>query len=178
MRVNLSGETDLEQLRQLVGSESGAKQRDRYRAVLLAAGGEGEGGAELEGDEIAARLGRSPRFVDQWLARYRGGGIEALRPRKSPGRPPRLAAGRRAEFKARFLGGPTAAADGGVCALRGLDAQRILKAEFGAEMKLSGVYELMRRLNLSLLKPRPRHPKNDQKQAEEWLGGAPLLRGS
>jgi transposase len=131
----------------------------------------------LEGDEIAARLGRSPRFVDQWLARYRGGGMEALRPRKASGRPPRLAAGRRAEFKARFLGGPTAA-DDGVCALRGLDAQRILKAEFGAEMKLSGVYELMRRLNLSLLKPRPLHPKNDPEQAKQWLERAPLLRGS
>src|SRR5215212_8975380 len=37
---------------------------------------------ELEGDEIAFRLGRSPRFVDLWLARYRQGGIDSLRPLK------------------------------------------------------------------------------------------------
>jgi transposase len=63
-----------------------------------------------------------------------------------------------------------------VCALRGEDARRILAREFGAEMTLDGVYALMRRLNLSCLKPRPRHRKNDPQEAADWLGRAPLLR--
>ncbi len=192
MKVTVRDEAELARLRELVRSEADARQRDRYRAVVLAAEGEavagagagGEGGpvgpvgpVELEGDEIAGRLGRSPRFVDKWLGRYRRGGLEALKPGKARGNAPRLAPERHAAFKARLLGGPTAA-DGGVCALRGRDARRILEQEFGAEMKLSAVYDLMRRLNLSLLRPRPRHPRNDPKQAEAWLGGAPLLPGN
>ena len=40
-----------------IAREHNAKQRDRYRAVLLAMDG-------IEGDEIALRLARSPRFVE------------------------------------------------------------------------------------------------------------------
>jgi transposase len=154
--------------------EPRAAQRDRYRAVLLAAEGD-EGGVELEGDQIALRLGRSPRFVDQWLARYRQDGLPGLEPRRAKGRVPKLDAARQQAFRARLLAGP-AAADGGACTLRGEDARRILAAEFGAEMSLDGVYKLMHRLNLSCPRPRPRHRKNDPKAMADWLDRAPLLR--
>lgn len=172
MRVTLHEASDLQTLRQRVQCEKHAKQRDRLRAVLLAA--EGEDGHELEGDEIANRLGRSPRFVDQWLARYRIGGVAALQPGKAKGQPPKLPVEHHQVFKARLLAGPTEA-DGGVCTLRGVDAQRILAREYGVEMSISGVYELMRRLNLSCLKPRPLHRKNDPKAAAQWLERAPFL---
>ena len=123
---------------------------------------------------IAKRLGRSPRFVDQWLARYRKGGLEAIRPGKAKGQKPKLPAEKQAAFKARILAGPTEA-DGGVCTLRGAEARRILSREFGVEMCLSGVYELMHRLNLSCLRPRPLHRKNDPRAVADWLERAPLL---
>jgi transposase len=173
MTVTVHNASDVPELRELVHLEANAKQRDRFRAVLLAI--EGEGGVEMEGDQIAARLGRSPRFVDQWLARYRQGDLGALYPKKATGRPTKLEAGRQQAFKARLVGGPTAA-DGGVCTLRGADARRILESEFGVQMKLSGVYALMHRLNLACLKPRPKHRKNDPKAAADWLGSAPFLR--
>lgn len=172
MTVTVHEASEALKLRELIRTEANAKQRDRFRAVLLAI--EGEQGGELEGDQIALRLGRSPRFVDQWLARYRQGGLEALYPRKAKGRPKKLPAEREQAFKSRLLGGPQEA-DGGVCTLRGADALRILKGEFGVEMKLSGVYALMHRLNLSCLKPRPRHRKNDPQAAADWLDRAPLL---
>ena len=175
MKVTLHDPADLETLRERVRSEGNAKQRDRLRAVLLAA--EGEGGAELEGDEIARRLGRSPRFVDQWLARYRKGGLSAIQAGKAKGQKPRLPVEQHAAFKARMLAGPIEA-DGGVCTLRGADAKRILDREFGVEMALSGVYELLHRLNLSCLKPRPLHRKNDPQAVTEWLERAPLLPGN
>src|SRR2546421_10130393 len=90
------------------------------------------------------------------------------------GQPPKLDATRQQAFKARILAGPTEA-DGGVCTLRGTDARRILRAEFGVEYKLSSVYELMHRLNLACLKPRPRHRKNDPAAMENWLTSAPCL---
>lgn len=172
MTVTVQDASEASKLRELIRTESNAKQRDRFRAVLLAI--EGDSGVELEGDQIALRLGRSPRFVDQWLARYRRGGLAALYPKKAKGRPKKLPAEREQAFKARLLGGPTQA-DEGVCTLRGTDALRILKGEFGVEMKLSGVYALMHRLNLACLKPRPRHRKNDPKAAADWLDRAPLL---
>lgn len=172
MKVSLHDAADLGALREQIRLETNAKQRDRFRAVLL--GAEGEDGVELEGDQIASRLGRSPRFVDQWLARYRGGGLAAIKPGKSTGRPPKLTGDKQQAFKARLLAGPTEA-DGGICTLRGNDARRILAAEFGVEMALSGVYELMHRLNLSCLRPRPLHRKNDPKAVADWLERAPFL---
>lgn len=175
MTVTPHDASDVTTLRERVRAEVVAKQRDRYRAVLLAAEG-GEDGLELEGDQIALRLGRSPRFVDQWLARCRLNGLPGLEPRRAKGRVPKLDAAQQQAFKARVLAGP-AAADGGVCTLRGEDARRILAREFGTEMTLDGVYKLMHRLNLSCLRPRPRHRKNDPQAMADWLGRAPLLRG-
>jgi len=174
MKVTLHDAADLLTLQERVRSEANAKQRDRLRAVLLAA--EGEDGQELEGDQIAQRLARSPRFVDQWLARYRSGGLAAIKPGKAKGQKPKLPVEKQAAFKARLLAGPTEA-DAGVCTLRGVEARRILAQEFGVEMALSGVYELMHRLNLSCLKPRPQHRKNDPQAVADWLERAPLLPG-
>jgi hypothetical protein len=63
MKVVLKDSEDHQRLKALCAAESDALQRDRYRAVLLAVD-------DQEGDEIADRIGRSPRFVDQWIARY------------------------------------------------------------------------------------------------------------
>jgi len=73
-----------------------------------------------------------------------------------------------------MLGG-VSAADGGVCTLRGADARRILAQEFGVRYTLDGVYELLHRLRLSCLVPRPRHRKNDPQVMQQWLDSAPLL---
>lgn len=62
-----------------VAREPDARQRDRYRAVLLAMGD-----VERAGDEWADEVGRSPRFVDEWAARYRRGGLNARRPGGTP----------------------------------------------------------------------------------------------
>ena len=134
---------------------------------------------ELEGDEIAERLGRSPRFVDQWLARYRGGGVGNLRARKQPGRRPKLGAEQAARLKARLEArleaGPTEA-DGGVCAFRGRDVCGIVEREFGVVHTVGGIYDVLERLGFSCLMPRPRHRKNDPEAMRQFAEErAPLL---
>jgi transposase len=99
MTVMLHDPGDREELVNLVAGEKNARQRDRYRSVLLAMD-------DLEGDEIAEHVGRSPRFVDEWVGRYRGGGIAALAPRKQPGRKPKLTAKQEKKLKARLDAGP------------------------------------------------------------------------
>lgn len=167
MNLMVRDPADIEELRRRAGGERNAKQRDRYRAALLALEG-------LDAPQIARMLGRSRRFVQSWAYAYRDGGIESLQPGRSPGRPVKLPRTQEQAFKARFLGGPTER-DGGVCTLRGLDAVRILKEEFGVEYSLDGVYDLLERLGLSCLRPRPRHRKSDPAARAAWLERAPLL---
>ena len=157
---------DRQVLGELVRREADAKQRDRYRAALLAMD-------DLEGDEIALRLGRSPRFVDEWAARYRRGGVEALRPKKQPGRRPKLTAQQEEQLRARLDAGPRDA--DGVCSLRGKDVCRIIEQEFGVIHTVGGIYDVLRRLGYSPLAPRPRHRKNDPAAAHEFEAEAPLL---
>jgi transposase len=47
--------------------------------------------------------------------------------------------------------------DDGVCTLRGADVRRILEQEFGVQMSLQAVYDLLGRLGYSSLVPRPCH---------------------
>lgn len=157
---------DASVLEGLIAAEQKARQRDRYRMALLAMRG-------VEKKEIAGLLGVPTSVVEEWAYRYRDGGIDALRPRKRKGRPPKLAPERHEEFKARFTAGPREG--DGVCTLRGKDAVRILNEEFKVEYTLNGVYHLLHRLNLSCLTPRPRHEKNDPRAMEEFKKSAPLL---
>ena len=166
MQVTAHHPEDLEQLRQDSRQQRNATQRDRYRAVLLA----------LEGHEapaIAETLDRSRRFVQRWVYQYRDYGLEALGPKRQSGRPSKLPATRQEAFKTRILADPTEA--DGVCSLRAKDAQHILTQEFGVEYTLGGIYDLLHRLGLSCLVPRPRHPKNDPARMQRWRGEAPLL---
>ena len=168
MRLALHHPDDLDRLREHVSAERRALQRDRYRAVLLVARD------ALEGDEVARRVGRSPRFVDEWVGRYRRGGLAALAPRKPPGQRPKLGPEQEAKLKERLAAGPTDA-DGGVCTLRGRDVVRILEAEFGVRHTIGSIYSVLRRIGYSCLAPRPRHEKNDPGAVAAFKAQAPLL---
>jgi transposase len=157
---------DVERLETLISAETKAKQRDRYRMALLAIRGEKK-------KDIARLLGVPLSVVEEWAYRYRDHGIEALRPKKQPGRTPKLPRERHQEFKERMTAGPR---EGDVvCTLRGKDAVRILNEEYKVEYTLNGAYELLHRLDLTPLTPRPRHEKNDPKAMEEFKKHAPLL---
>jgi transposase len=166
MRVTERESGDVERLLALIAAEANAKQRDRYRMVLFALRGE-------EKLRIAEILGVAKSVVEQWAYRYRDGGIENLRPRKPPGRAPALAREKQQAFKQRMADGPRES--DGVCTLRGKDAVRILNEEFNVAYSLNGAYDLLHRLNLTPLSPRPRHEKNDPKAMQEFKDRAPLL---
>src|SRR5947199_7667499 len=111
MIVQWTDPEDAARLRELIRDESNAKQRDRFRVVLLAGGGERRSEAddderELTREQIAARVGRSRQFVDEWVGRYRSGGIEALWPHKQPGAAPKLTAEEQAQLLATLDAGP------------------------------------------------------------------------
>lgn len=167
MKLTLHHTDDLDRLRERVATERQALQRDRYRTVLLVAGD------QLEGDEVARRVGRSPRFVDEWAGRYRRGGLAALIPRKPKGATAKLNPEQAQRLKARIDAGPLPA--DGVCTLRGKDVIRILEAEFGVKHSIGTIYKVLHRLGYSCLSPRPRHEKNDPAAIEAFKEHTPFL---
>lgn len=166
MRIKAHHPEDLEQLRQRSHQERDAKQRDRYRAVVLALEG-------YSAPAIARMLARPRRWVQLWVYAYRDHGLEALHPKRQPGCPSRLPVEKQPSFRERLLAGPTAR--DGVCTLRAKDLRRILQEEFGVQYTLPGVYDLLHRLGFSCLAPRPRHRQNDPAQMQHWVEQAPLL---
>lgn len=166
MHITARDPDDPQRLEQQLRGTREAEQRDRYRAALLALGGQ-------ETLDIMKMLGRSRGFVQRWAYAYRDGGIAALRARQRGGKKPRMSPQQEERFAQRLRAGPTAA--DGVCALRGQDARRILREEFGQHYSLGGAYDLLHRLGFSCLSPRPRHRKNDPPAMQRWLQDAPLL---
>ena len=166
MNVELHCRKDLQELLDRSRHERNAKQRDRYRVVLLA----------LEGqttEAIMHTLDRSKNFVQRWVYAYRDGAMDAVYPRRQTGRPRKLTAVEEVRLRERILAGPKP--QDAVCSLRGEDARRIIKSEFAVQYSLPGVYVLLHRLGLSSLAPRPRHKKNDPEKMRQWLQEAPLL---
>lgn len=166
MHVSEREAGDLNQLQRRVRREKDAEQRDRLRAVVLAIQGQPT-------QTIQDKLGRSRGFVQRWAYAYRDGGIDAIAASTPPGAASKLTPEQAQAFKRRMLAGPTDA--DGVCTLRGQDAVRILEREFGVAYSLPGVYDLLHRLNLACLRPRPRHRKNDPPAMQQWLDEAPFL---
>jgi transposase len=157
---------DLAELDRRIRRERNAKQRDRYRAVRLALDG-------LPTATIMDKLDRSKNFVQRWCYFYRDGGLDALREKPRPGQPVLLPRDQEQALLERVRGQATET--DGVCALRGEDVRRILAEQFGVKYSLSGVYELLHRLGLEPLRPRPRHRKNDPQAMQTWRDDAPLL---
>jgi len=166
MDVTLHRPEDAQTLDRLIRRETDAKQRDRYRVVQLAAAGQ-------QTKAIMHMLGRSRGFVQAWAYAYRDGGLDAIAVKPQPGRSTILPAEQHDAFRQRVLDGPTR--DDGVAALKGVDFVRILKEEFGVSYTLNGVYELLKRLGLSFLSPRPQHRKPDPEAMKQWVDRAPFL---
>jgi putative transposase len=176
MKVDWQNTADQQRLAQLVAATPGAKQRDRYRVVLIAGQGLGDRPA-LDREQIAAAVGRSRQFVDQWVGRYRRGGIGALVARRQPGAARRLTADQETQLCAMLESGPPPEEQ--IAAYNGPILREKIKERFGKLYSLPGVYKLLHRLGYNDLMPRPRHPDTDPAAMEAfkkktcpsaWLG--------
>jgi transposase len=134
MTVQWQEAQDRDELARRMAAEKRAVQRDRCRVVLLA--GEGQDGAEVTREQIAATVGRSRQFVDAWVGRYRRAGLNGLQARKQPARKPKLSDQQVEQLKARLDGGPRDA--DGVCVFHGKDICRLIEKEFGVVHTLGG----------------------------------------
>ena len=131
MNVRLHHPKDLQQLRDISRKQGDAKQRDRYRAVLLALDGH-------SAQAIMKILDRSRNFVQRWVYVYRDRGIDAVRAIPQSGRPRKLTASEEMQLPERILAGLMP--EDSDCSLRGQDIRRIINSEFGVQYSLPAVY--------------------------------------
>jgi len=146
-------------LEQLASREKRADLAKRLRTVLLAS-------RDL-------RLRRSRPVPVSATVRCKTGwreGLNGLETRPSRGRKGPLTAEEAERFRWRIEAG--ALPEDGVCVLRGLDVQQILRQEFGKVCSLDSVYCLLYRLGFSSLVPRPRHPKAGSAAQEGFKMGS------
>jgi transposase len=131
--------------------------------VLIAGQGLGEQ-SELEREEIAAAVGRSRQFVDEWVGRYRREGIEALVPKSQPGATPKLSNDEIQQLCAMLDAGPSS--QDGLAAFNGPILRELIQQRFGKLYSLSGLYALLHRLGYNDLMPRTTHPDTDPAELE------------
>lgn len=162
--MNVIPHLTIEELEALNAAQTKPRAWRRFRGVVLATRGE-------PADRIADALGRSVRAVQKWVARYNAGGAEALAEQPGRGRKPRFPAAEHDRLRARIEAGPTP--EDGTCAFHARDIRRILRDEFQVELSEDAVYDLLHRLGLSSLMPRPIHRKTDLETQEAFKKGLP-----
>ena len=165
MKVSWKDPSDASRLRELAGNTTDAMQRDRYRVVLIAGEGLGQR-SELEREEIAAAVGRSRQFVDEWVGRYRRGGIQTLVPKPQPGAKPKLSDDQIKQLCAMLDAGP--GPQEGLAAFNGPILRERIQERFGKLYSLSGLYALLHRLGYNDLMPRTTHPDTDPAELEAF----------
>jgi transposase len=110
--------------------------------------------------------GSARRTIQQWVAKYNIGGIEALKDSPRCGAPTKLSRKQQHSFCKRIEAGPTEQDQ--VSVLNGPAVKKILEREFGVSYSLWGVYRLLHRLGFSCLCPRPQHEKAGHQDQEEF----------
>lgn len=116
--------------------------------------------------EAGMAIGVSPEDIRRWVNRFNKGGIEAMHPNWSPGRPTKLTAEQMETFRERIRNGPTE--DDAFSSWRGHFVRDVLWDEFGVSYKLTGVYKLLHRMRFSSLMPRQKHPGSSDEDQEDF----------
>jgi len=142
--------------------DHGTLEEIRIRAVQQVQAG--------ESPEVVIRaLGFSSRCIYSWLAMYRAGGWDALKAKRIPGRPRKLAA-RDLQWVYRTVTGKNPLQLGFPFALwtRGMIAKLIAK-HCGVRLSLVSVGRLLAQLGLTCQKPLWRAYQQDGSRVEQWL---------
>lgn len=146
------------------------RERDgRVSARLLALANALEGRPREEAARLAGMTGQTLR---DWVVRYNAEGLGGLRDRHRSGRPCALEEGQQAALRALVLRGPDPGRDG--CReWRVRDLCRVVGARFGVAYSETGMLRLVKGLDLSWQKARPRHPRADPKAQAHFRRGCP-----
>lgn len=134
----------------------------RIRAVKRVEAGESP-------EVIIKALGLTRPRIYEWLAKYREGGIDALRSRKAPGKKPKIA-GQQLKKIYRLVVGQNPLQLRFEFALwtRGM-VQELIKREFNVSMSEVSVGRLLKKLGLSPQRPQKKSYQQDEYLVLKWM---------
>ncbi len=115
--------------------------------------------------EIGRLLRVKRQTVSDWLTNFIRKGLEGLKDAPRSGPPTKLRPGDELCFLQAVIE-LQENREGGRAT--GEDVRKMLRERFGAEYTLSGVYDLLKRLDIVWITARPKHPKSDPKVQEEF----------
>lgn len=118
-------------------------------------------------EKTAVVFGVAKETVQEWVKQYVSGGVRALTPKKSPGRPPKLTPSQKAEVARVVAGGPEAAGFPGAC-WRTPMLQEWIWNRFGKLYNVHYLSEWLRSLGFSFQKARFVSDHLDEVARHRW----------
>jgi transposase len=139
-----------------------ALEEIRIRAVKRVEDGESP-------ETVIKALGLTRPRIYEWLAKYREGGIEALRSRKAPGKPPKLT-GKQIKKVYRLVVGvdPRQLKFEFALWTRGM-IRELIRREFKVQLSEVSVGRLLKKLGLSPQRPQRRSYQQDELLVVKWM---------
>ena len=129
-------------------------------------------------EAIAAGLGMTRAAVYGWLAKYREGGLEALRAKPVPGRPPRLSGGQLQRLYMLVVSNDPRQLRFPFALWTRAMIRELIGREFGVRLSEVSVGRLLRKLGLSPQRPLYRAYQQNPEAVARWKAEAyPAIRG-
>lgn len=134
----------------------------RIRAVQQVEAGESP-------EDIVRMLGFSRTVIYDWIAKYRDGGIDALRAKRATGRPPKLK-GKQLKWLYNTITqkNPLQLKFEFALWTRGM-IREVIRKQFGVRLSEVSVGRLLKKLGLTPQRPLRRAYQQDSKKVERWL---------
>lgn len=119
-------------------------------------------------EEIAAALGMTKAAVYGWLAKYRVGGLEALKARPVPGRPPKLSGAQLQRIYTLVVGNDPRQLQFVFALWTRAMVRELIGREFGVRLSEVSVGRLLRKLGLSPQRPLYRAYQQNPEAVARW----------
>src|SRR5919204_418204 len=119
-------------------------------------------------DDIAQALGMTRAAVSAWLATYREGGLEALKARPVPGRPPKLSGSQLARLYGLVVGNDPRQLRFAFALWTRAIVRELIRREFGVALSEVSVGRLLRKLGLSPQRPLYRAYQQNPEAVARW----------
>jgi transposase len=119
-------------------------------------------------EDIAQALGMTRAAVYSWLAKYRQGGLEALRARPVPGRPPTLSGAQLARLYHLVVGNDPRQLRFAFALWTRAMIRELIRPEFGVRLSEVSVGRLLRKLGLSPQRPLYRAYQQNPEAVARW----------
>jgi transposase len=119
-------------------------------------------------EEVAAALGMTRAAVYGWLAKYREGGLEALKARPVPGRPPKLQGSQLARLYGLVVGNDPRQLRFAFALWTRAMVRELIRREFGVRLSEVSVGRLLRALGLSPQRPLYRAYQQNPEAVARW----------